>query len=514
MISRVRTLWRKGDRNERGAILVVTALMTVVMIGMAAFSVDLGWLFYRATETKKAAEAAAIAAVVHMPDTAEPMASGTVLMSGDAVDAANAIAAEHGQSVTQIRRWSSAAQIRVDMTDTVPTFFMTLFGIDTVTFDRYAIAEQLPPLKLGSDTYYLGSQPNGGGSSLNIDEHYWLALNGERRQKEDGDPFSTRCTTANHDQQTCQGSNPNFRDPAYYYAVDVDSSAVGQSVRVWLFDAPQYESGNNLPQDTGATAGSSSIDDVVHFDLYRPDATPGDPTDNSASISGCDENYGTGHPGADSWNLLCQFTPTSTGIHVLAIRITGDDTAISAFSMGITNAGNTPRSDVSIYGLGFMSLWMRDVGSTPSFKIVKLEEIYAGTELVISVFDPGDITGNAFGTLTFVGEPGIENLECKVRVSNHAGTPTTGWINDDGTGSGGEQCYLITKNGNSGGNQGIYNNQWVEFAFQVPSDYTCTSCWINVNYAFSSGNPTDRTTWGARINGTPIHLLPDSTPSG
>ncbi len=57
--------------------------------------------------------------------------------------------------------------------------------------------------------------------------------------------------------------------------------------------------------------------------------------------------------------------------------------------------------------------------------------------------------------------------------------------------------------------------EWVEFRFDVPANYTCSGsgCWATVTYNFNSGNPTDRTTWGARINGTPIHLLNETTPS-
>jgi hypothetical protein len=48
----------------------------------------------------------------------------------------------------------------------------------------------------------------------------------------------------------------------------------------------------------------------------------------------------------------------------------------------------------------------------------------------------------------------------------------------------------------------------------VPPTHSCSgaACWAKVKYNFTGGSPTDRTTWGARINGTPIHLLRDSTP--
>ena len=54
-----------------------------------------------------------------------------------------------------------------------------------------------------------------------------------------------------------------------------------------------------------------------------------------------------------------------------------------------------------------------------------------------------------------------------------------------------------------------HNNQWVDFRFQVPPAHSCSgsACWSTVRYGFS-GSTTDRTTWTARINGGPVHLLP------
>lgn len=53
--------------NERGATLVLAAAVLLVLMGMAGFAVDLGWLYSQGAEAQKAAEAAALAGVVHMP---------------------------------------------------------------------------------------------------------------------------------------------------------------------------------------------------------------------------------------------------------------------------------------------------------------------------------------------------------------------------------------------------------------------------------------------------------------
>jgi len=55
------------ERNERGTILVLSAASLIVFMAMAAFAVDFGWIAYNRLEVRKAAEAAALAGVVHMP---------------------------------------------------------------------------------------------------------------------------------------------------------------------------------------------------------------------------------------------------------------------------------------------------------------------------------------------------------------------------------------------------------------------------------------------------------------
>ena len=41
--------------NERGATLVLASAVLVVLLGMAGFAVDLGWLYSQRTEATKAA---------------------------------------------------------------------------------------------------------------------------------------------------------------------------------------------------------------------------------------------------------------------------------------------------------------------------------------------------------------------------------------------------------------------------------------------------------------------------
>ena len=511
----LRSFRQRVREKERGAVLILIAAGMAGFIGMAGFAVDLGWIYLQSSNVKKAAEAAALAAVSHMP-LETPQSAGTVISTGiPAADTADDIATKHGYSAaaTTAYRWATSAQVRVDISSSTETFFLKFFGIDTIDLDRHAIAEQLPPLKLGSDGQRLGTYYDNNGNLID-NEFFWLAINGEERAMADGDPFSTRCTGTS---SGCSGTpNGLFRDPAYYYAVDVPGTEVGQAISVWVYDPENDNSGSDFTDDLGSSGLSS---ETFRFRLYPPDATPGDPSDNSTNgsiISGCNDSYPSSlvPDPKDTWHRVCQFTAASQGIHVLEVSVRGDDDAINGFSLAVTGATATTPTNTAVYGLGHMSLWMRDPGTSPTLQIVKLDEIYAGTELIVNAFDLGDITGNASGYVTFGGA--LAGVDCEIRTLNAQNSlaSATAWGPDD-SGSG-STCRVTTKSGSTGGNEGIYNNEWVEFKFEIPADFTCSdpNCWGTVTYTFAGGSPTDRTTWGARINGTPIHLLNESTPSG
>jgi hypothetical protein len=503
------------NAQQRGAVLILVAVSMVSFMGMAAFAVDLGWILLQSTNVQKAAEAAALAGVSYMP-LEEPLAAGAEIPEGVlAADVVDAIAVEHGYSAagTTAYRWSTSTQVRVEVSARADTFFLAFLGIDSIALNRHAIADEQLPLKLGSDGSTLGS----------ASDRFWLAINGERRRKEDGDPFSTRCVTSSTN-SPCGGTpNALWRDPAYYYAVEIGQSDVdsGRTITVSVYDGSSSESGVNQPNDIvpiGATpcpvfapACTPTGGNEFTFSLIEPDSTPGDPGDNrqnsinSGNASGeiCSQVFGE-TDGINSWVSLCSFSPTQRGVYVLEVKADGDLQAINGFALRARGGTAT-----SVYGIGYMSLWMRDVGSQPTLQIVKIGPEYAGTQLIVSAFDLGDISGSqASAYVTFGGS--LAGVECRVRTLDHNFGNASAWRSDDSSGA---PCKLTTKN-SGGGIAGIYNNEWVEFVFDIPSSHTCngSGCWATVTYVFSNGEPYDRTTWSARLNGTPVHLISENTP--
>ena len=239
MMARLKNLMKRPFKED-GAILVLSAMALVLMMAMAAFAVDYGWLAYNQLEVRKAAESAALAGVVHMPLPG----SVTWGAGADAYDTAVDVAGRNGYvggvsgvtvSPTQT---TSPYQVRVTITDEINTFFLKMFIGDTVTVSGEATAEQLPPLRIGSDEPYLGEDPTVSGRNRN----FFVAISGEDRSKNQGDAVAAAARQGG-------GSNPEYDVPSYYYAfeIPVGSSLINNLVYAQVYDPQAHDAGGRGP---------------------------------------------------------------------------------------------------------------------------------------------------------------------------------------------------------------------------------------------------------------------------
>lgn len=494
-------------KDEGGTTLVLVASLMVVMIGMVGFATDLGWLYYQQTNARKAAESAALAGVVNMP------ALGSWGAGEPAYDTAIDVAARSGYTagVTPALRAGQDYQLQVFVDTTVDTFFMRLFGIPTVNINENAIAEALPPLRLGSDESNLGNDP-----TRNIWKGFWLAVNGNAMGKGQGDPFTTLCTGVGNNNicpanQDSAPNNHEYRRPAYYIAFDVPSSASG-TVSFQLFD-PQLNGDNgdadDRDDDEDGNFAANSTSDVmdVTFTVYQPDATPADPSDNNVQVNGgCSQTYHHEfQPGwdpalEDAWTSVCT-TAANPGIYVMSVDVRGFSGDLNSYAARALVNGS-PSNSVAVYGLGAMSIWNTGRGWQPGgtvadFDLMEVTPAYAGEQIIVGLWDVGDL--DEAGSLEFRGSVG--GYECEYRVLDSSGTVLEDWGADDGD-SGSAQCRLAI---------GIqeHDNEWIEVRFDIPDSHSCSgnACWSSVYYNFAGG-AHDRTTWTAKVNGQPVHLLP------
>ena len=492
-------------KDEGGTTLVLVASLMVVMIGMVGFSADLGWLYYQQTNARKAAESAALAGVVNMPNLGS-WGSGQPAYD-TAIDVAAAAGYTSGVTPTLIAGKDYQLQVFVDTT--TPTFFMRLFGISTVAIQENAIAEALPPLRLGSDESNLANDPTRG-----IWKGFWLAVNGNAMAKGQGDPFTTLCTGPGSD-NTCPANqdaatfNPDYRRPAYYVAFDVPASG---NVSFQIYDGQVNGGGNadDRNDDDPSNFASNSNSDVmdVTFRVFQPDATPADPTDNNTPVAGCVKTYHNElDPGGgwdsgleDTWDTVCT-TAANAGIYVMSVDVRGFSGDLNGYAVRALVGGSASNS-VAVYGLGAMSIWNTGGGWQPGgtvadFDLMEVTEAYAGEQIIVGLWDVGDL--NEAGALEFRGS--VSAYECEYRVLDESGNELVAWRNDDGD-SGSAQCRLAIS-------VQEHNNQWIEVRFNVPDSHACvgSACWTSVFYDFAGG-AHDRTTWTAKVNGQPVHLLP------
>lgn len=334
--------------RERGAVMPLTALLFVVLAGMVAFATDLGWLFLNANRTQKAADAAALGGVVYMPsafDTASSVAREVATDNGykDVVLGGEAV-------VVPSKVTGYPNRLKVEVTRSVPTFFLRLFGISSVSLSRHSVGEVIPPVRMGGRDTVFGYLPDGYPAAGSAGDGFWLAINGRREARENGDPWNTSCG------KTCSESNPWRSErlaeglDGYYYAVDVPAGTTSLSVR--LFD-PGLNTGIStypgLP--AGSTPGDRGTMTPTNYKLFQADNTPYDPRDN-ALVPGCSVSYAPSS--ATEWINLCTLSNPIAGIYPLQITTGDTGTGIQAFSVQVIGTG--PKVS-TVYGLGSMSIW-------------------------------------------------------------------------------------------------------------------------------------------------------------
>ena len=494
--------------NERGYIAIFMCLILAVLVIFAGFSVDVGGFYARASKLQRAADAAALAGVVYMPT----LGPGP----GSADAAARATATENGFTsgvdnitVTVAGVLGNSHQLRVTITDAAVDQFFSKSVLSNETISRSATAEYVLPVPLGSPDNKLGNQTN-------LDtQNLWASISGPGTDKVNGDPYSTKCSVGQSSSAappTCSGntgSGGEYRTSGYLYSIDVPAADVGKKLTVAVWDAGNY-----------ARASYASVDDADNgtvntmFELFAPSLTPLDSTTYTASGYSLNGKCDVGTAGRwiilngasaatyeNKFVNLCTITAPAAGTYHLQVK--------SSAIPGVTDSGNgwnqfslkatfPTAPQPALFGYGDLSLFNNlqlQVGNlTATFYLAQVGAQYAGKQLTVSLFDPGD---GASGTYYVnILKPGSNTVACSYGLSG--ATPTAA-----------NPCRIQTRT-STGTN--TYNGKWLDITIAIPTTYTCTpDCWWRVKYEFNgvtAGNsPNDRTVWTADITGDPVHLV-------
>jgi hypothetical protein len=193
---------------------------------------------------------------------------------------------------------------------------------------------------------------------------------------------------------------------------------------------------------------------------------------------------------ADLWDPICTRNLAAGTYPVRVLIKDGDRRGLNRWSMKAT--GTSAR----IYGLGDMSIYSNVDGAAGNtiFYLAEVDPIHAGKDLVISLWDPGDASGN-------------HSMRVRPPSTVNGGTPyPCEWTSTNGSYPGGTlgSCDIPTSSSR-------FNNHLVVIRISIPADYTCTpgglpGCWWRIDYNYPS-TTNDTTTWSARIEGNPVKLV-------
>ena len=121
-------------RNERGQVMVLTALFMVVMVAMTAFVVDVGSWFRAQRATQSTVDAAALAGAQALPSD-PTTASSLAITYGDKNGGGVA-----GANITFDSKYAANDTIRISTKKDAPGFFSSVFGLGSVSVGAHATA--------------------------------------------------------------------------------------------------------------------------------------------------------------------------------------------------------------------------------------------------------------------------------------------------------------------------------------------------------------------------------------
>lgn len=494
-------------RNERGYVLIMSALIMVPLLAIGGMATDLGAWYAEGSRMQRAADAAALAGVVWLPEfsVAQSVARATAAQNGFD-DAAPNISVE----VVQL----SDTELQVNISDTNgPTYFSKFF-VQNVNIRRESIGQYILPVPLGSPRNYFGT-----GGMASPAEGFWAAINGWCAPKEQGDPFAVGFEgNWPSGGMVCPGAtvNAQYKAPAkwqYEYYLEVPSGR-SQPIMVHLFS----------PAKTGTSPDSNDGKPVdTTFSLRGPDNTPFNDEDNPAfNCAGSGESGVTPRTyvqnqvdndatllGQSGWSRLCTIPAgAASGRYILGVRSVQSQAGSSSSNpysvMASYNGASTTcdsRTDAlcpAVYGKDWISILAQASSPQADFYLAKIGPEHSGKRMEITLFDPGE-GGNS------------------ISIRNPAGGSVTfDYHTQDGTYSGNNVTALDVSGcsgqpqvGPNRQSQCKFNERFVVIEVDLPANYGTLyagNYWWQVHYNFNS-NVTDRTTWSVRILGDPVHLV-------
>lgn len=396
---------------QRGQLLVVFVLSIFVLTGFIALVIDVSWYWSNSLRVQRAADAAALAGAVDLPGNpgtvgTHPLGTGI----GDALDQAKKNGYTAGGGVTITAQQDSVVvtggnpnQMDVTVTAPVNTFFMRIFGVQTIQASRSSKALFTLPVPMGSPENYYGnfgvvrnatftlggvktttsSALTGPGAACSnavancFDDTsgqtlnprgFWATMNTEGAENINGDAFQPFYDSATGTPaKTCgtSGSLIACYDPTSYYNYGVEMPPNTTGGYVYIYD-PTF-CATALASGTGDRWFGNSVGVSSWYELFNTNNTPYDLTDDSRIVTsgtlfedqaGADSTMGGGTPSGsteckqkdtkynngldyhDSWYLLNPGNPLTGGPNGTVYRLHTTSTLPPITPAGSVNQKN------------------------------------------------------------------------------------------------------------------------------------------------------------------------------
>jgi hypothetical protein len=187
------------EKRQRGYVIVWMAAALFVLIGAAAFAVDLVHAYVVGQETQNAADAAALAGAAQLPvGCAHAQASAKSIADQN-------LAGSGLNNYAPTYTCSSANEMTVDIKTKFDTWFAGAIGFPKLTVHRRGIAEYDAPVAMGSPANHIGDVPNGSCVDLGMSagppdpcvsdpgalQNLFVQINGPDTRKNNGNAYTS-----------------------------------------------------------------------------------------------------------------------------------------------------------------------------------------------------------------------------------------------------------------------------------------------------------------------------------
>ncbi len=517
---------RQQRWRARGQALPLLAIMLVALIGFTGLALDVSMLLLRTLQQQRAADAAALAGVIKLPQ--QPVDAKTLARYYAGLNGyvnnpdPNGFPQVDAQTVPG---YNTRLHVIIVAEDDV--YFMRIFGISKVPVTRDAYAQYSLPVRLGCPNCVsfgvgnptpiaVGNGPGPGNcpSCQLTNEKFWLAIDGPGSDNRNGDAYNTKYVGSENgfacggNLNTSQLNQPYVAGPnanaGYNYGIHVDAS--GGDIGIYVYDPAQYYRNgvSGTGADTGDTQACAPLPAPTQyrftttFQLYRPDNTPDLFTDDvplTAPVSFRDDGTTTYH---NKWFLIGTLPAALANNGDFRLQVYTNDTngndsdGQNGYSLAL--GGRAPNNLETIYGINNLSLTNNiraASGTALQWYLAQVATEHHDEKMSIMLFDPGD-------------------SQCNTNMQVFRQSDLTNPVQFDLNWLHVYQTRLVTTDASypvGDVRRQPYNGQWVTLGVTLPHDYTTDYWLMKYTIAGCGSTSTDRTVWQIVMLGNPIHLV-------